>query len=32
MNALAQNLGRRAPFFFAGNRLTYILIDDTGNY
>jgi hypothetical protein len=32
LNALAQNLGNRAPYFFAGNRLTYILIDATGNY
>jgi prepilin-type N-terminal cleavage/methylation domain-containing protein len=32
LNALAQNLGNRAPYFFAGNRLTYILIDSYGNY
>ena len=32
MNALVQNLGRRAPYFFVGNRLTYILIDSNGNY
>jgi prepilin-type N-terminal cleavage/methylation domain-containing protein len=32
MNALAQNLGNNAPYFFAGNRLTYVLIDRSGNY
>jgi prepilin-type N-terminal cleavage/methylation domain-containing protein len=32
MNALVQNLGHRMPYFFVGNRLTYILIDATGNY
>jgi prepilin-type N-terminal cleavage/methylation domain-containing protein len=32
MNALAQNLGNNAPYFFAANRLTYILVDKGGNY
>lgn len=32
LNALVQTLGRNAPYFFAGNRLTYILIDEGGNY
>lgn len=32
MNALAQNLGNNAPYFFAGNRLTYIIVDKYGNY
>lgn len=32
MNALANNLGGKAPYFIAGNRLTYILIDRDGNY
>ncbi len=32
MNALRQNLGNRAPYYFAGNRLTYILVDIHGNY
>ena len=32
MNSLVQNLGHRLPYFFAGNRLTYILIDANGNY
>ena len=32
MNALAQNLGGNAPYFFAGNRLTYVLVDRSGNY
>jgi prepilin-type N-terminal cleavage/methylation domain-containing protein len=32
INALRQNLGTRAPYFFAGNRLTFILIDEGGNY
>ena len=31
-NALVQNLGHRAPYFFAGNRLTYVLVDAHGNY
>jgi prepilin-type N-terminal cleavage/methylation domain-containing protein len=32
MNALLRTLGNNAPYFFAGNRLTYILIDASGNY
>ena len=32
LNALANNLGNKAPFFFAGNRLTYVLIDQDGNW
>lgn len=32
MNALVQNLGRKAPYFVNGSRLTYILIDRDGNY
>ncbi|MEO8634990.1 MAG: type II secretion system protein [Gemmatimonadales bacterium] len=32
MNSLRQTLGNRAPYFFAANRLTYILIDRHGNY
>ncbi len=32
INALAQNLGNNAPYFFAGNRLTYVLVDKYGNY
>jgi type II secretory pathway pseudopilin PulG len=32
MNALAQNLGNNAPYFFAGNRLTYVIVDRNGNY
>jgi prepilin-type N-terminal cleavage/methylation domain-containing protein len=32
LNALVQNLGTKAPYFFAGSRLTYILIDESGNY
>lgn len=32
MNALAHNLGSKAPYFFAGNRLTYVLIDQFGNW
>jgi prepilin-type N-terminal cleavage/methylation domain-containing protein len=32
MNALAQNLGQNAPYWFVGNRLTYILVDRSGNY
>ena len=32
MNALAQNLGNKAPYFIAGNRLTYVLVDQDGNY
>lgn len=32
INALRQNLGTKAPYFFAGNRLTFVLIDQDGNY
>ena len=32
LNALRMNLGTKAPYFFAGNRLTFILIDQDGNY
>jgi prepilin-type N-terminal cleavage/methylation domain-containing protein len=32
INALQQNLGTKSPYFFAGNRLTFILIDQDGNY
>ena len=32
MNSLRQTLGNRAPYFFSGNRLTYILVDRYGNY
>lgn len=32
LNAMRQNLGTKAPYFFAGNRLTFILIDEYGNY
>jgi prepilin-type N-terminal cleavage/methylation domain-containing protein len=32
MNALLVTLGNNAPYFFAGNKLTYILIDQSGNY
>jgi prepilin-type N-terminal cleavage/methylation domain-containing protein len=32
IDALRQNLGTKAPYFFVGNRLTYILIDQDGNY
>jgi prepilin-type N-terminal cleavage/methylation domain-containing protein len=32
MNALVQSLGTKAPYYVAGNRLTYILIDENGNY
>ena len=32
INALRQQLGNRLPYFFAGNRLTFILIDQDGNY
>jgi len=32
LNALRQNLGTKSPYFFAGNRLTFILIDEFGNY
>jgi prepilin-type N-terminal cleavage/methylation domain-containing protein len=32
INALRQNLGTKSPYFFVGNRLTFILIDQDGNY
>ncbi|HEY7684413.1 MAG TPA: type II secretion system protein [Gemmatimonadales bacterium] len=32
MNALVNSLGTKAPYFFAGNRLTYVLIDQDGNW
>ena len=32
MNAVVQTLGNRAPYFVAGNSLTYIMIDPSGNY
>lgn len=32
INALEQALGNKSPYFFAGNRLTFILIDQDGNY
>ena len=32
INALRSQLGNRLPYFFAGNRLTFILIDQSGNY
>jgi prepilin-type N-terminal cleavage/methylation domain-containing protein len=32
MNSLRQTLGTRAPYFFSGRRLTYILVDSYGNY
>lgn len=32
LNALIQSLGTKAPYFQSGNRLTYILIDENGNY
>lgn len=32
MNALRQTLGTSAPYFFAGNRLIFILVDWSGNY
>ncbi|HTS87124.1 MAG TPA: type II secretion system protein [Gemmatimonadales bacterium] len=32
MNALQVNLGNKAPYVFAGNKLTYVLIDQDGNY
>ncbi|HWA58868.1 MAG TPA: prepilin-type N-terminal cleavage/methylation domain-containing protein [Gemmatimonadales bacterium] len=30
--ALRQHLGTRSPYFWVGNRLTFILIDQDGNY
>ena len=32
VDALVATLGTRAPFYLAGNKLTYVLIDDSGNY
>jgi type II secretory pathway pseudopilin PulG len=32
INSLRQTLGTRSPYFFVGNRLTFILIDADGNY
>lgn len=32
IDALRQHLGTQAPYFFVGNRLTFILIDQDGNY
>ena len=32
MNAIVQTLGSGAPYFVAGNTLTYVLIDPNGNY
>jgi prepilin-type N-terminal cleavage/methylation domain-containing protein len=32
MNALVHSLGNKAPYFFVGNRLTYVLIDENGNW
>lgn len=32
MNALVQNLGTKAPYFYTGNRLTYVMIDMHGNW
>jgi prepilin-type N-terminal cleavage/methylation domain-containing protein len=32
MNALRQNLGNNAPYFFSGDQLTYVLVDESGNY
>ncbi len=32
MNVVGVNLGSKAPYFRAGNRLTFILIDPNGNY
>ena len=32
INSLRQTLGTKAPYFFAGNRLTFILIDQDGTY
>jgi prepilin-type N-terminal cleavage/methylation domain-containing protein len=32
MNALVQSLGTKAPYYFVGNRLTYIMIDENGNW
>lgn len=32
MNSLVQTLGSKAPYFVAGNTLTFVLIDPNGNY
>ena len=32
VNALRRQLGTRSPYFWVGNRLTFILIDQDGNY
>ena len=32
MNAVVQTLGTKAPYFVVGNTLTYVLIDENGNY
>jgi hypothetical protein len=32
MNSVIQTLGGKAPYFVAGNTLTYVLIDPSGNY
>ena len=32
IQALIQNLGTRAPYYFTGNKLTYVLVDESGNY
>ena len=32
VDALRRQLGTRAPYFWVGNRLTFILIDQDGNY
>lgn len=32
MNALLQSLGNKAPYYFSGNKLTYVLVDENGNY
>ena len=32
LQALAQNLGTRAPYYFTNNKLTYVLVDQSGNY
>ena len=32
LHALIQSLGTRAPYYFNGNKLTYVLIDESGNY
>jgi prepilin-type N-terminal cleavage/methylation domain-containing protein len=32
MNSVIQTLGSKAPYFVAGNTLTYVLIDPSGNY